>query len=80
VSDFHPEEIEKLARLEHGRWSDEKHQQSWNYAPERDDERKLHPDLVEWADLPDARKEINRNFVRSWLAMLRRAGIQVIRG
>jgi hypothetical protein len=34
--------------------------EGWNYGPHRDDERKLHPGLVVYAELPEAEKEYDR--------------------
>ena len=40
---FKPEEVFKMAKMEHERWCWEKKQQGWKYDEKRDDARKLHP-------------------------------------
>ena len=43
-------EIMDLAIYEHEQWCKEKENNGWVYGPERDDENKIHPDLVKWVD------------------------------
>lgn len=45
----HDEKID-LAIYEHEDWCEEKWANGWVYGPDRDDENKIHPDLVEWVD------------------------------
>jgi len=40
---FRDDELDRLARLEHERWMQERTQQGWRYGSVRDDQRKLHP-------------------------------------
>jgi hypothetical protein len=57
-------EIEKLAALEHWRWSLELRSLGWRYAETRDDFLKLHNRLVDWANLPESTKSYNREMAR----------------
>jgi hypothetical protein len=72
-------ELERLARLEHERWLQERGRQGWSYGSVRDDRRKLHPDFVEWAELSDESKDKDREAVRNIPRLLRAAGFQILR-
>jgi hypothetical protein len=37
----------------HGYWMAARMQRGWQYGPERDVERRLHPALLPWADVPE---------------------------
>jgi len=76
---FTDKEIEDLAELEHERWMRERLAQGWKYGDQRDNRRKLHPDLVEWADLPGAEQEKDRDSVRVIPDILHDAGYQILR-
>jgi len=76
---FSREEIELLAQLEHERWFRERVSQGWTYGPKRDNERKIHPDLVSWAVLPDGEREKDRDAIRAIPGILRDAGYQIRR-
>ncbi len=60
-----PEELralgEMLARNTHDLWAQQRMAQGWTYGETRDEERKLHPDLVPYEDLPESEKEYDRN-------------------
>jgi voltage-gated potassium channel Kch len=74
-----PEEVELMSKTEHERWLAERQDEGWRYAPDRDDEARLHPDLVPWEELPEDRREINRRLVRARPALMAGVGIQVYR-
>jgi hypothetical protein len=76
---FRDEELDRLARLEHQRWLRERTQQGWRYGSVRDDQRKLHPDLVDWADLSDQSKDKDRDAVQNIPRLLRATGFQILR-
>jgi hypothetical protein len=77
--EFTSEEIETMARLEHERWMSERRMKGWNYGPNRDDQRKLNPNLQAWDRLPDAVREYNRQTIRDLPALLARAQLQIQR-
>jgi hypothetical protein len=76
---FRDDEVDRLARLEHQRWLQERTRQGWRYGSVRDDQRKLHPDLVDWADLSDESAEKDRDAVQNIPRLLRAAGFQILR-
>ena len=57
-------QVEKLAALEHWRWRVELMSPGWRHAEIRDDFLKLHNRLVDWADLPEATRDYNREMAR----------------
>jgi hypothetical protein len=75
---FTSREVEDLAEMEHERWMNERIAQGWTHG-ERDNRRKLHPDLVDWADLPDSARQKDRDAVLAIPGILRDAGYQVLR-
>lgn len=76
---FHPEEIEELARLEHRRWREERLAHGWIAGDPRDDERRVHPDLVPYDELPEQSREYNRVAALDMIPILEDAGFAVIR-
>lgn len=78
VREFNDDEVDVLSELEHVRWCAERVRGGWAYGPTRDDERRLHPDLVPWADLPEHRREINREFMRERPWTLARVGEEIV--
>jgi hypothetical protein len=74
-----PDEVERMSRSEHERWLAERQDAGWRYAHDRDDDARLHPDLVPWDELPEERRQINRRLVRARPALLAGVGIQVYR-
>jgi voltage-gated potassium channel Kch len=76
---FTPEELESLARSEHDRWVAERVRSGWRYGPERDDDRKIHPLIVDWDQLPDSERAKDREPVREIPEMLAYAGFEIVR-
>jgi voltage-gated potassium channel Kch len=76
---FDGPEIELLAELEHERWVRERMSQGWTHGEKRDNDRKIHPDLVSWAILPEGEREKNREAIRAMPGILHRAGYQILR-
>jgi hypothetical protein len=64
VTVFTPEEVEMLAEMEHARWCAERFLAGWTYGTPKDKARKISPDLVPWAILPEPIREYDRQAVR----------------
>jgi len=62
--EFTKEEVEIMARLEHGRWVVERLSTGWRYGEERSPEKRTSPYLVAWSGLPENIKELDRQTVR----------------
>jgi hypothetical protein len=71
---FAPTEVERLAIIEHRRWAVERWLDGWTYAPVRDNARKLHPQLIPYAELSDAMQDLDRFAVRLVPSLLARSG------
>jgi hypothetical protein len=73
-------DVERLARMEHERWCDERRRQGWTYAPgPKDLTKKTSPSLVPWEELPPEIKEYDRNTVRGLPSFLAQAGFEIYR-
>ena len=73
------EEVETLAELAHERWSRERLRTGWRLSGARDDDRRLHPDLVPWGELSEPRREIDRYLVRHLPRSLAVSGQMLVR-
>ena len=79
--DFETEEVELMAKLEHGRWNVERLRSGWRFGP-RDDARQRHNCLVPWETLPDGPEGVrkyDRNAVYAFPEILAKAGLEVYR-
>jgi len=76
---FSPEEIEKLAEIEHRRWIADRKLSGWTYGPTKDLKLKHHPMLVDWEFLPEVEREKDRDFIRAIPAILEVAGFAICR-
>jgi voltage-gated potassium channel Kch len=73
-------DVERLARMEHERWREERQRQGWAYAPgPKALEARTSPYLVPWADLPEEIRDHDRNAVRGLPTFLAQAGFQICR-
>ena len=52
--------VERLAENNHDIWAQQRIRDGWTHGPQRDDAKKRHPDLVPYAELPEAEKEYDR--------------------
>lgn len=59
-------EREAAARLEHRRWAADRQLNGWRWGKARDDDRKLHPDLIEFDDLPEKVRQYDYE-IADWL-------------
>jgi ppGpp synthetase/RelA/SpoT-type nucleotidyltranferase len=76
---FAPEEVERLAEMEHGRYCAERLLEGWRWDETRDEDRKRNPYLVAWADLPKEIRELDRQTVRKIPQFLAGVGLAVRR-
>lgn len=71
---FAPLEAERLAIVEHKRWAADRYLDGWTYAPERDNARKHHPQLIPYEELSEPMKDLDRFAVRLAPTLLARSG------
>ncbi len=76
---FEPEEVESLAEVEHRRWLAIRELNGWRHGAQRDDAAKVHPDMIPYADLPEQKKDLDRDLVRTLPAVLREIGLGIAR-
>lgn len=75
---FSTGEVEQMARMEHGFWSENLRKDGWTYAARPGNPNgKTHPDLVAWDDLPEVEKEKDRAVIRNLPEFLNQAGFQI---
>jgi voltage-gated potassium channel Kch len=76
---FTPEEVEKLAIMEHVRWMKEKTLLGFTLGDKNDELKKTHTCLVEWDKLPNNEKEKDRNAIRVLPKILAQVDLKIIR-
>jgi hypothetical protein len=74
-----PDEVERLARLEHDRWVAERRASGWALGEPRDVGAKVTPHLVSWEDLAEDVREWDREPVRRIPQLLAEVGLEVRR-
>ena len=72
-------EMETLAEEEHLRWMGERTASGWTFGETRDDERKRHPSLVPWPDLPETEKDKDRYAIQALPMILSRVDLAIRR-
>ena len=76
-----PEELESLAeemaKNVHEVWAETRIRQGWKYGRQRDDEKKTHPCLVPYSELPEEEKEYDRKTSVSTLKLIIKLGFNV---
>ena len=70
--------VDARAVDEHARWMADKVAAGWSYGPERDDVRRLHPDLRPWEDLSEHDREKDRAAIRAIPVILADFGLHVV--
>jgi len=76
---FTDAEIDKLAQMEHYRWSIAQRAAGWRHGDVRNDYLRRHPLLVDWPALPESARQANRDMVRGIPAIAELAGQSIRR-
>lgn len=66
--------VEQLARNVHDNWAQSRLNEGWTYGPERNDNLKQHPCLVDYDDLPEIEKDYDRNTAIETLKLILKLG------
>jgi hypothetical protein len=69
------DEVEALARMEHGRWNVERLASGWKPGETKDVAARISPYLVAWSDLPEPIRGYDREAVRRIPELLARVGL-----
>lgn len=68
---------EKIAENTHENWAQARIREGWIYGPERSDEKKTHPCLIPYDQLPDSEKEYDRRTAMETLKLVVALGYKI---
>jgi len=69
--------VEQMAKNVHEVWAVGRIADGWTYGTKRDDEKKTHPCLVPYEELPEYEKEYDRNTAISTLKFILAQGFSI---
>ena len=76
-----PEELEQLveqmSKNVHDVWAETRIKQGWTYGTERNDDKKTHPCLVPYEELPEEEKDYDRNTSIGTLKLILKLGFKI---
>jgi hypothetical protein len=70
---------ELLARNTHENWAHERLSHGWRWGPARDDEKKEHPCLVPYDELPEEEKEYDRRTALETIRLILALGYRIVK-
>lgn len=70
---------EAIAENAHEEWAENRRKEGWTYGPERDDEKKEHPDMMPYGCLPESEKEYDRIMAMNTLKLVKKLGYDIIK-
>ena len=70
---------EAIAENAHEVWAKTRKKEGWTYGPERNDEKKLHPDMLPYHLLPESEKEYDRQMAISTIKLVKKLGWDLIK-
>ena len=70
---------EALAKNAHEVWAQERIAQGWRFGPERNDQRKEHPSLIPYEELPESEKVFDRNTAMGTLRAILALGYHIVK-
>ena len=71
---------EVLASNTHENWAHQRLVNGWRWGPRRDDERREHPCLVAYDDLPEEEKAFDRRTALETIRLLLALGYRIVKG
>ena len=69
--------VEKMAENVHEVWAKARIEQGWTYGEVRNDDKKKHPCLIPYSELPEEEKEYDRNTSISTLKLILNLGFKI---
>jgi ryanodine receptor 2 len=69
--------VEKMAKNVHEVWAESRIDQGWTWGEERNDQRKTHPCLVPYEQLPEEEKDYDRNTALGTLKLIIKLGFKI---
>ena len=79
IDEFKDNEIEYLSKEEHKDWMMNKLNLGWIYGPQKDENKKTNPSLVQWKHLTQEIQEETRNTYRNFPRICDNVGLKVIK-
>ena len=70
---------EAIAENAHEVWAKTRKDQGWSYGPERDDAKKLHPDMIPYNLLPESEKEYDRKMAINTIKLVKKLGWELVK-
>ena len=71
--------VEALANDVHEQWAAARMRDGWQYGPARNDQKKLHPCLIPYEELPESEKEYDRITAITTLKLIRKFGFDIVK-
>ena len=68
---------ELIAENTHEVWAEGRIKGGWSFGEKRDDEKKLHPCLIPYGELPESEKEYDRNTSMETLKLIIKLGYKI---
>ena len=68
---------EQIARNVHEVWAKSRIDQGWKYGEQRDDDKKTHPCLVPYDELPESEKDYDRDTCINTVKMILKSGYKI---
>lgn len=79
VSDDLIELCEAIAENAHEVWAYNRKQEGWKYGLERDDDKKLHPDMIAYSQLPESEKLYDREMAINTIKLVKKLGWDIVK-
>ena len=70
---------EAIAENAHEVWAKTRKDQGWKYGEERDDAKKLHPDMIPYNLLPESEKEYDRQMAINTIKLVKKLGWDLVK-
>lgn len=70
---------EAIAENAHEVWAENRYAEGWRYGPQRDDQLRLHPDMIPYSQLPDGEKEYDRKMAMDTIKLLKKLGYDLVK-
>ena len=79
ISDDLIELREAIAENAHEVWAYNRKQEGWKYGSERDDAKKLHPDMIAYSQLPESEKLYDREMAINTIKLVKKLGWDIVK-
>ena len=70
---------EAIAENAHEVWAKKRRDEGWRYGPERDDKKKINPDMVPYCELTEGEKYYDRDMALNTIRLVKKLGFNISR-